>query len=196
MKFFSKLILTLAVVGLQIVSPLAMAADTSVAALNISGNTPVIFNVSARGYPGDLDLGGNGVVASDRLLGSFHFKYNVGIASMTLKSAEVDGIPSSATATGNGYKFGTAFNLKFGACTSIDATYKASWAPVVGTPAVDLGAGIDIKDAATTSQAALNTLGAGREEDCDLTATWGGATSAIPLAGKYTLSLTLTMVSI
>lgn len=196
MKLFGKLLLTTLIVLLQVGSPVAMAADTSVATLNVSGNTPVIFNVSARGYPGDLDLGGNGVVASDRLIGSFHFKYNVGIATMTLKSAQVDGIPSKTLLTGSGYGFGTAFKLKIGTCASVDATYKAAWAPVVGTPAVDLGAGIDIKDAATTSQAALDTLGHGVEEDCDLTATWGGAAAAIPLAGKYTLSLTLTMVSI
>lgn len=196
MKDYVRLLMTAIFVLVQGIFPVAHAADTAVASLSISGNTPVIFNVSARGYPGDLDLMGNTSVASDRMIGTFHFKYNVGVASMTLKSTQVAGVPSTGTAANTAYTFNTAFSLKFSACTSIAAAYEAAWAPTVGTPAIDLGAGIDIKDAAATSAAALVTLGHGIEEDCDLTATWGAANAAIPLAGKYYLDLTLTMISI
>lgn len=189
MNYFRHLFLTVLMLTSQILSPMAFAADTSIATLNISGNVPTIFSVTARGYPGDLDLSGD-VAVNDRLIGIFHFKYNVDIASLTLQSAETDGVPSSSTAAGDAYAFDTtSFRLKFGACTTIHATYKAAFNPL---PAgVNLGAGVDIKDAATTAG-----LTAGREEDCDLTATWTGNTSSIPLAGKYSLSLTLTMVSI
>ena len=190
MKSLTKYLAAVVLAALQVFSPMAFAADTSVAVLNISGNVPVIFSVTARGYPGDLDLSGSSIV-TDRLVGIFHFKYNVDLASLTFKSAETDGVPSSSTAAGKGYSFGTAFSMKFGACTTILALYKASFIPTVGTPTLDVGAGFDIKDPATTVG-----LTAGREEDCNLTASWHGNASALPLAGKYTLALTLTMVSI
>ena len=190
MKSLTKYLAAVVLAALQVFSPMAFAADTSVAVLNISGNVPTIFSVTARGYPGDLDLSGS-VIVTDRLVGIFHFKYNVDLASLTLKSAQADGVPSSGTAAGTGYSFGTSFSMKFGTCATIAATYKAAFIPLVGTPAVDIGAGVDIKDATTTS-----SLTAGREEDCNLTASWHGNASSLPLAGKYTLALTLTMVSI
>ncbi|MGZ3742802.1 MAG: hypothetical protein ACXVB1_01870 [Pseudobdellovibrionaceae bacterium] len=168
-----------------------MAADTSIANLNISGNVPVVFSVTARGYPGDLDLSGQ-VDVVDRLVGIFHFKYNVDLASLTLKSAETDGVPSSGAGAGTGYAFGAGgFKLKFGACNTVNATYKASFTPGTGAGQVDIGTGVDVKDAATTTG-----MTAGREEDCSLSATWKGNASSIPLAGKYSLSLTMTMISI
>jgi hypothetical protein len=192
MKFATKILLAGLMLAAQLFSPtIAMAADTSIANLNISGNVPVIFSVTARGYPGDLDLSGK-VDVVDRLVGIFHFKYNVDLASMTLKSAEADGRPSSGAGAGTGYGFGAGgFKLKFGACTSIEATYKANFIPGAGVGEIDIGTGVDIKDAATTT-----AMTAGREEDCNLNATWKGNASTLPLAGKYTLTLTMTMISI
>lgn len=165
----------------------SMAADTSIATLNISGNVPAVFSLTARGYPGDLDLSGNGIVASDRLVGIFHFKYNVDIASLTLQTAEASGLPTNAA--GTPYSFGTAFMLKFGTCATIHATYTSPFSPGVGATSLG-GAGKDIKSAAASS------LTVGREEDCELTATWGGSAATLPLAGKYSLTINMTMVSI
>lgn len=162
-------------------------ADTSIGTLNLSGNVPTIFSVTAYGYPGDLDLNGNTSVASDRLVGFFHFRYNADIASLTLQAAQATGLPS--TAGGVAYNFGTSFMLKFGTCNTIHATYKVAFSPGAGATSL-AGAGKDIKSAATSG------LTAGVEETCELMATWGGTAHKIPLAGKYTLDLTLTMVSI
>ncbi|MEZ0391963.1 MAG: hypothetical protein ACAH59_07095 [Pseudobdellovibrionaceae bacterium] len=192
MKFLVKLLSAALLFAAQLFMPMAaLAADTSIANLNISGNVPVIFSITARGYPGDLDLSGK-VDVVDRLVGIFHFKYNVDLASLTLKSAEVDGVPSSTTGAGTGYSFGAGgFQLKFGACTTILGTYKALFTPGVGAGKVDIGTGVDIKDGATTVG-----MTQGREEDCTLGATWKGTNTTLPLAGKYTLALTMTMVSI
>ena len=113
MKHLRQLITAALLIFVQLVSPLALAADTSIAVMNITGNVPAIFSVTARGYPGDLDLSGN-VSVTDRLLGMFHFKYNVDLASLTLQSAETDGVPSKTTAAGSAYSFAaTSFRLKF-----------------------------------------------------------------------------------
>jgi hypothetical protein len=192
MKHYIHILMATLMFAAQLFAPsAAMAADTSIATLNVSGNVPTIFSVTARGYPGDLDLSGN-VSVANRLLGVFHFKYNVDIASLTLQSAQAEGVPSSAVGAGTNYAFGANFTLMFGACTTIEATYKAAFDPrPVLSGGLGLAAGIDIKDPATTA-----ALTAGREEDCNLSASWGGNASNIPLAGKYTLDLTLTMVSI
>ncbi len=191
MKKYQQLVMAALMFAIQLLLPGQLfAADTSIANLNMSGNVPAIFSVTARGYPGDLDLSGN-VAVNDRLLGIVHLKYNVGIASLTIQSTQASGVPSSGA---TGYSFGTAFSLKFSACTSINATYEAAFDPKpVASGGLGLGAGIDIKDAATTSGAGFT---AGIEEDCQLTASWGGNASSLPLAGKYDLAITITMVSL
>lgn len=182
---FKSLIAIFAIMS-QMLTPAAMAADTSIASLHMSGNVPTIFSVTVRGLPGDLDLT-PGVIVNDRLLGIFHFKYNVNIATIALTSTSATGTPmNGATA----YPAGTAFTYKFSAgCSAVNDTGEA-----------------DFSIAASTSPALVPiaaeqpaTLGYGVVEDCELTASWGGQTvlaGQIPLAGKYTQTLTLTMVSI
>lgn len=164
----------------QILSPYAMAADTAEGTMNISGNVPVVFSLTTRGIPGDLDLTPN-VVVNDRLIGIVHFKYNVDIASLTMASDTVSGTPENA---GTPYDFaGAAFQFKFDACTTIEATYEALFA-ISNVPT-------NIEDPATTSG-----LTNGVEEDCNLTASWGGTNASLPLAGKYSMTITFTMTSI
>lgn len=163
----------------QMLSPVAMAADTSIAVLNISGNVPTVFSVTARGLPGDLDLTPN-VSVANRLLGILHFKYNADVASMTLASSTASGVPEKS---GTAYGFGAAgFKVAVTAgCSSVDATYNTAF--------LLTNAGVDVKSAAAA------TLTAGVEEDCSLTATWAGTTSTLPLAGKYSMVINLTMIS-
>lgn len=187
MKTFLKLLFAYILIVVQLaIGPVAYAADTSIAGLSLSGNVPTIFSVVARGIPGDLDLT-PGVIVNDRLLGIFHFKYNNDIASILLTSDSATGTPmNGATA----YPAGTAFTYKFSAgCTPIVAAGEAAFSIALGTSA-------DFVDVAA-SQPILQ--GHGFEEDCDLTASWGGQTivaGQIPVAGKYAMTLTLTMVSI
>ena len=80
MRHFNHILMAALMFAAQIFAPrLAFAADTSIATLNVSGNVPVIFSVTARGYPGDLDLSGN-VAVTDRLLGMFHL--NITLTSL------------------------------------------------------------------------------------------------------------------
>lgn len=174
------------IIGQMLVGPMANAADTSIAGLSLSGNVPTIFSVVARGIPGDLDLT-PGVVVTDRLIGIFHFKYNNDIASILLTSNSATGTPMNGASA---YPAGTAFTYKFSAgCQPIKALGEANFSIALGTSAdfVDLAA----------SQPVLQ--GHGFEEDCQLTSSWGGqaiVAGQIPVAGKYSMTLTLTMVSI
>ena len=163
----------------QVITPTINAADSSVGTLNISGNVPIVFSLTTRGVPGDLDLSPS-VTVNDRLLGIIHFKYNVDIASIDMSSDTVSGSPETG---GTAYSFGTAFKFKITACTTIDATYEALFA--ISNVAVQ------VEDPAATSG-----LTDGVEEDCDLTASWGGTTASLPLAGKYSMVVTFTMTSI
>lgn len=181
MKTNLKMTKVLAVATLVLFGSLGNAADTSVATMNVSANVPVVFSVISRGVPGDLDLTPNSVV-NNRTLGLFHFKYNANVASMTIKSDTASGVPEDG---GTAYDFAAATPFKVAitaGCSSVAAAYNAPFALTqVGT---------DIK---SLTAAALTS---GIEEDCELTGTWGGTTTALPLSGKYSLSITLTMVSI
>ena len=177
-----KIVTTLFAILSQVFVPSAIAADTAVATLNISGDVPTIFSVSARGMPGDLDLSPS-VSVSNRLLGILHFKYNVNVASLKIASSTTSGVPENGS--GAAYGFGAAsFKVAFTAtgCTSVDATYN--------TPFLMVPAGTDVKSAGSAA------LTAGVEEDCSLTASWAGTTASLPLAGKYSVVITVTMVSI
>ncbi len=180
MKISKNIYLVAMMVLSQLVAPMSFAADTSIATMNLSGDVPTVFSVTARGYPGDLDLSPN-VVVNDRLLGTFHLKYNVNIASLTLKTDTASGVPEKTGAVA--YSFGTTFKVKFSACSSVIAANQALFSPTQ--------AGIDVKSA---TAAALTTSGV--EEDCDLSASWGGTAVTLPLAGKYSMTFTLTMISI
>ena len=182
-----KLVIALLAITTQMLGQLALAADTSIASVQLSGNVPTVFSVTARGLPGDLDLT-PGVVVNDRLLGIFHFKFNVDIASLLLTSTSATGTPmNGATA----YPAGTAFTYKFAAgCAAVkDAVGEVAFSIAANTSA-DF-----VEDAANQP----STLGYGIEEDCQLTASWGGqaiVAGQIPLAGVYSQTLTLTMISI
>lgn len=181
-KFFVALFAAI----IQVVTPTAMAADTSIATIQMSGNVPTVFSVTARGLAGDLDLT-PGVIVNDRLLGILHFKYNVDIASILVTSDSATGTPMNGALA---YPAGTAFTYKFSAgCSAIAALGEADFSIAGGTSA----------DFVPIAADQPSTLGYGVIEDCELTASWGGqtlATGQIPLAGKYTQILTVTMVSI
>ena len=180
-----KLLMAAFIAAAQVVAPSAFAADTSIAAIEMSGSVPTVFSVTARGLPGDLDLT-PGVVVNDRLLGIFHFKYNIDIASLKLTSSSATGTPMNGASA---YPAGTAFTYKFGTCAAVNAVGTAAFSIATSTSAELTGL--------AATQPVL--LGHGLEMDCDLTASWGGQTitaGQIPLAGKYSQTLTLTMVSI
>jgi hypothetical protein len=163
-------------------------ADVAVGTLNISGNVPVIFSLTVRGLPGDLDLT-PGVSVTDRLLGLIHFKYNMDIASLALTSSTASGVPENSSNVA--YAFGgVGFKYRFGACTTVVAAGQANFSIVAAGTSDNL-------QAAAANQP--STLGHGVEEDCSLMASWGGATivsGQLPLADRYSMTLTLTMTSI
>lgn len=171
---------------IQLMIPVSNA-DVAIGTLNISGNVPVIFSLTVRGLPGDLDLT-PGVTVTDRLLGIIHFKYNVDIASLALTSSTASGVPENSANVA--YPFGgVGFKFRFGTCTSVIAAGQANFSIVA--------AGVsDNLEAAAAQQP--STLGYGLDEDCELLASWGGApivAGQIPLADKYSQTLTLTMTS-
>ena len=180
-----KLVIAGLAVIMQAMALTAFAADTSIATLQMSGNVPTVFSVTVRGLPGDLDLT-PGVIVNDRLLGIFHFEYNLDIASLAMTSTSATGTPmNGATA----YPAGTAFSYKFSACQAVNATGEANFSIVASTSPALVPIAADQP----------STLGYGIEEECNLTASWGGqtlVTGQIPLAGVYEQLLTLTMVSI
>lgn len=177
MKQLCRQITLMVAVLSSVVAPvIAIAADTAISTLNVSGNVPVVFSITTRGLPGDLDLT-PGVDVNDRLLGLIHFKYNKDIANLNIKSDTTTGKPEDG---GTAYSFGAGgFNLKFGTCASVGATWESNFT-ISNTDT-------DIKDG--------TALTAGVEEDCSLMASWDGTTSALPLAGKYSMVITLTMIS-
>lgn len=176
---FSKLVVVLTIAG-QVFGPAAIAADISYAHFNVSANVPVVFSVTARGIPGDLDLTPD-VVVEDRLIGILHFKYNKNVASLEIASSTASGEPEQA---GTAYDFeGGGFQVSIGAgCQSVDATYNTAFSLT--------NAGTDIKSALAAA------LTEGIEEDCDLLASWTGTDVNLPLAGKYSMTITVTMTSI
>lgn len=166
----------------------ALAADTAIGNLNISGSVPTVFSITTRGIPGDLDLT-PGVIVNQRLIGLMHFKFNVDAASITIASSTVSGQPEDASA--NAYSFSSAFKVSVkGTCTTLNLAALGLPAGVALT-----NAGTDYKSTIAASLITNVPVG-GIEEDCQLTATWGGTTANLPLAGVYSMSIVITMVSI
>lgn len=166
----------------------ALAADTAIGTLNISGNVPTVFSVTTRGIPGDLDLT-PGVIVNQRLIGILHFKFNEDAASITIASSTLSGGPEDSG--GTAYSFGTGFTASIvGACATLDLAALGLPAGVTLTQA-----GVDYKST-IAADLTTNVPVSGIEEDCQLAASWGGTTSALPLAGVYSMSITVTMVSI
>lgn len=160
----------------------ATIGDTAAATLNISGNVPAVFSVTARGLPGDLDLTPNSVV-KDRLIGILHFKYNENAASIKIGTDTASGTPEQA---GTAYSFGSAFKVGYtGTCQSLDATTFG----VSGGVVLAQNPGTDYK---STLAGALTD---GIEEDCQIVGNWGGTTAVLPLAGVYSMTITVTMIS-
>ena len=180
MKNIKHLIITGLAVIAQLFTPMAMAADSAEGIMDFSGSVPTIFSLTTRGIPGDLDLTPN-VVVNDRLMGILHLKYNVDLASLTLESNTASGQPEDGGATA--YAFGAAgFKFKFNACTSVD--------PLLG------GVLFVIDDTTPLDVAETAALTAGIEEDCELTASWAGTTTILPLAGVYSMTVKIIMTSI
>lgn len=158
------------------------AIDTSVATLELSGNVPVVFSVTARGLPGDLDLT-PGVIVNDRLIGLLHFKYNQDIDTLHFESSTASGMPENGTGA---YDFGTNFTVSTTAgCFSVINT-------MTNVTLTD-GGGTDYVSAEARDLA--NNGNSGIVEDCQLTASWGGTAATLPLAGVYSMTITVTMVS-
>lgn len=165
----------------------AAPADVSQGDFTISGSVPEIFSLQVRGVPGDLDLSPN-VVVNDRLLALIHLKYNLPLASLVIKSDSATGLPTLNGAGVTAAPFATAMSLSVTGCTTVDAAAGAAITPA------NLGAGTwDIK----TTVAGFFGAGftAGLEEECSVTASWVGTATAIPLAGKYSMTVTVVMTS-
>ncbi len=167
---------------------LAATGDTAIGSLNISGNVPAVFSVTTRGIPGDLDLTPGSIVIQ-RLIGILHFKFNEDAASITIASSTASGGPEDGG--GNAYSFGTAFSVSVpGTCNSLDLTALGLPAGVVLTPA-----GTDYKSS-VAADLTTNVPVGGIEEDCQLGASWTGTSTSLPLAGVYSMSITVTMVAL
>ncbi len=169
-------------VMLATMGPNVFAIDTAIATLELSGNVPTVFSLTARGLPGDLDLTPN-VEVQNRLIGILHFKYNQDVDTITFESSTGSGMPENAA--GDAYDFGTDFSVSITPdCFSID---EADITDVVLSAPVE-AASDEARDLA-------NNGGNGVIEDCHLTASWGGTTASLPLAGVYSMTITVTMVS-
>jgi hypothetical protein len=159
----------------------AGTGDTSIASIGLSGSVPEVFSVTARGLPGDLDLTPN-VVVNNRLIGILRFKFNENAASITIGSSTASGAPQNGAST---YAFSTPFTVSVnGACASLDVATLAS-------PGVSLAVATDYK-----SVLAGALVANGIEEDCQLQASWGGTVASLPLAGVFSMNVTVTMVAL
>ena len=177
-----KFLRILLAIAMMTMGPNVFAIDTSIATLELSGNVPAVFSVTARGLPGDLDLT-PGVIVNDRLIGILHFKYNQDIDTLSIGSSTASGMPEDATGA---YDFNTAFTVSIP---------DACFSTIAGTTAHALAAmpGTDVVSA--EAQDLANNGNSGIIEDCNLTASWGGTAATLPLAGVYSMTITVTMVS-
>lgn len=167
----------------------ATTGDTSIATLNISGNVPAVFSVTARGLPGDLDLEPGSIVI-DRLIGLLHFKFNEDAASITVASSTASGMPEDSGNTAYGFPVGNTFKVRvLGTCKSLDLTALGAAAGVTLTQA-----GTDYKST-IAADLTTNTPASGIEEDCQVAASWHGTTGTLPIAGVYSMTITVTMVA-
>ncbi|MEK6579038.1 MAG: hypothetical protein AABZ55_07405 [Bdellovibrionota bacterium] len=176
------------VIGPVLLGPVAMAAETTYGVLNLSGNVPEIFQLDVRGVSGDIDLnGGSGAAAttvSNRLVGIFHLKVNIDIASFILSTTNASGTFENAAAAA--YPFSAVFTLNVNAA----CTLLSNGTPI--TTALLLAGATNIRDALGLP----SVLGFGVEEDCQVIAGWTNQNVILPLAGVYTLPVVATMVSV
>jgi hypothetical protein len=181
---FNRILVTTAVLAATLNPSMLLAApaDVSSGTLELSGSIPEIFSLQVRGVPGDLDFSPN-VVVNDRLLGIFHLKYNIPVASIILSSDSATGLPTLNGAGATAVPLGTDMTYTV-TCGSVGASG-------TGLTAVNLGAGATNINAAAANVETTN----GFEEDCPLTASWVGTAGVLPVAGSYSMTITITMTS-
>lgn len=172
-----------------------ITTDTSAAVINLSGNVPAVFSVTARGYPGDLDLSPN-VYVFNRVLGILHFQYNENVASIFLASSTASGMPENSGATA--YPFATAITYSpySTGCVTIDST--AGLAMTAASIESGAGSPVNIASAIAKALSGNTPANTGVNEDCILTASWVGASTsggALPIADTYSETLTVTMTA-
>lgn len=179
---FNRILVTTAALAAAL-NPALLQADVSSGSLQLSGSVPEIFSLQVRGVPGDLDLSPN-VQVTDRLLGIFHLKYNIPVASIILSSsAGATGLPTlnGAGATAAPFAVPMAYTVTCGS-VGVSGT---------GLTAANLGLGATNINAAAANVVTTN----GFEEDCPLTASWTGTAGVLPVAGSYSMTITITMTS-
>lgn len=165
----------------SVFSPYYCFGAVSIATISMSGDIGPVFQLTAFSISGDIDLSAQ-IIVTNRTVGMLHLKYNVNMASFTLKSVETSGLLEKS---GTPYVFGaTPFQISVGPCSSIDP------AKVPLTPA-QLAAGVtDIKSAASAA------LTGGVEEDCSVKTTYSGTNAGSSLSGTYSMTINVTMTSI
>ena len=185
MNFLKTVMVALSINALMF-GPLAYAVpttDTVQADFFVSGTVPTVFSLSARALPGDLDLTPNAYVFG-RGLGLLHFKFNTDVDKIYIQTNSATGAPKNATSgapiVANSFKL-----LIKGSCTS---------ATLAATLIDNSSPGTDIASAAAKDLVGTNS-GVGIEEDCELAADWQTTAAYMPLAGKYTLQITVTMIA-
>ena len=162
--------------------PIWVVADTSIANITVVGHVPSFFSVTSIGQQVDLDLSPN-VTVSNRTIGILAFKYNENIQSLNVASDTVSGAPEDSG--GNPYQFGGTGDFFVGilaGCDTVDPTYN--------TPFVLTNVGVDIKSA--LSSALVLT---GIQEECEVTASYSGTNTVLPLAGRFEMKIVVTMTS-
>lgn len=176
----SRLFCTLLLCAALIAAPIALAS-TSVANIRVVGYVPSVFRVTSLGQVTDLDLT-PGVVVTNRTIGYLAFMYNENIQTLNISSSTLSGAPEDGG--GNAYQFGGSgdFQVAFAAgCDTVDPAYNA--------PFTLTNVGVDVKSA--LAGALVNQ---GIQEDCEMTASYTGTTTALPLAGRFEMRIVVTMI--
>jgi len=184
-KKFSKALIITLMIGANVIGPVvstAMAAEEiTYGVVNLTGQVPSIFRLDVRGVPGDIDLAGgdgtNGTVVLNRVLGIFHIKLNIDMASFTLSTTNASGTFETGAAAA--YPFSAAMTLNVGnGCTLLNPATLVTAGAAAGQLAVGSA---DLKVAGAQPSVALQ----GKEEDCQLRGSWTNVTNILPLAGIY-----------
>ncbi len=161
----------------------AASADTSIANIVVSGYVPSFFSVVSTAQPADLDLS-PGVVINGRTIGTLAFLYNISIQSLTVASSTMSGAPEDVN--GNPYQFGGTGDFQIAVSPGCDSV-----APAYQSPFIITNVPVDIKSAAA---AAL--VNSGVQEQCQVSASYVGTNTTLPMAGRFEMRIVVTMVSI
>lgn len=159
-----------------------MLASTSIANITVVGYVPSFFSVTSIGQQSDIDLS-PGVGVSNRTIGVLAFKYNENIQSLTISSDTASGAPEDVN--GVPYAFGGTGDFQVAisnACATVDPTYNAPFALT--------NVGVDVRSALAGA-----LVNAGIQEQCQVTATYTGTATTLPLAGRFEMRVVVTMVS-